>query len=172
VSVLPAPSSLDRTVDRPVRRTIDPRGQRLAASVTSVVLAAVLLAGASGPAVWLLAAQLVVFALGAVLGAASTPYAWVFRRFVRPRLGPPAELEDPRPPRFAQTVGLVFSVLGLAAILAGLTTAGLVAVGLALAAAFLNAAFGLCLGCEVYLLLRRATGRRTSQPSICKEVSA
>jgi hypothetical protein len=137
-------------------RPLDPRGPRLAAALTTVVLAVVLLADRSPVGLALLAAQTLVFALGALVGPAATPYAWVFRRFVRPRLAAPSALEDPRPPRFAQAVGLSFTTVALVAMLVGATAVGLVAVGAALAAAFLNAAFGLCLGCELYLLLRRA----------------
>ncbi|MEZ5098166.1 MAG: DUF4395 domain-containing protein [Nocardioides sp.] len=130
---------------------IDPRGPRFAAALTAVVLAVVLL-GAAGPiAIALLGAQAVLFAIGAALGVQQTPHAWLFRSLLRPRLGPPKELEDAAPPRFAQGVGLVFSSVGLAALLTGATTVGLVAVGLALVAALLNAAVGLCLGCELYL---------------------
>lgn len=135
---------------------IDPRGPRFAASVTSLVLVLVLLAPPAVAAV-LLALQAAVFAVGAFRGIQHTPYAGVFRTLVRPRLGAPDELEDPRPPRFAQTVGLVFAGVGLVGFLAGVTTLGLVATGLALVAALLNAVFGFCLGCEIYLLLRRAT---------------
>jgi len=130
---------------------IDPRGQRFAAAVTTVVLAVVLVTGS----VWLLAAQTAVFALGAIGGLHRSPYAVVFRRFVRPRLAPATEFESAAPPRFAQAVGLGFGLIGTLALAAGATTVGLVAVGLALGAAFLNAAFGFCLGCEIYLLSRR-----------------
>jgi len=137
---------------------VDPRGQQFAAAVTSVVLAVVLLSAPSPVAVALLAVQAVLFAIGAGLGVQSTPHALVFRSVVRPRLGPPRELEDATPPRFAQTVGLVFSVVGLVGFLAGATTVGLVATGFALVAALLNAVFGFCLGCELYLLLKRIGG--------------
>lgn len=130
---------------------IDPRGPRFAAAVTTLVLATVLLTGS----VWLLVAQTAVFAVGAFAGLHRSPYGVAFRRFVRPRLAPPTELESAAPPRFAQGVGFAFAVVGTAALALGATTVGLVAVGLALAAAFLNAAFGFCLGCEVYLLGRR-----------------
>jgi hypothetical protein len=110
-------------------------------------------------AVALLALQTVVFGIGAVRGIQHTPYAWLFRTLVRPRLGAPQELEDPRPPRFAQAVGLGFVLVGLVGFAAGLTVLALVATGLALAAALLNAVFGFCLGCEIYLLLQRATAR-------------
>jgi hypothetical protein len=144
---------------------VDPRGQRVAAALTSLVLAVVLLLAPGPLAVALLAAQTVLFATGAVLGVTQTPYALVYRRLVRPRLGPPAELEDPAPPRFAQTVGLTFAVVGLAGFLLGAPVVGLAATALALAAALLNAVFGFCLGCELHLLLRRvlpATSDRTS----------
>jgi hypothetical protein len=140
-------------IARPAVR-IDPRGPRFAATLTSVVLAAVLLSGS----VWLLLAQVALFAVGAALGVQRTPYGAAFRRLVRPRLGPPAELEDPAPPRFAQGVGLLVTGIALVAALAGVPAAVEVGAGLALVAAFLNAAFGLCLGCELYLLLRRARG--------------
>ena len=146
---------------RPAGDRIDPRGPRLAATLTTVVLAAVLLTAPSTTATTLLAAQTILFALGAVLGIQRTPYAWLFKTLVRPRLAAPGELEDAAPPRFAQAVGLGFALVALAGYVTGVTLLGLVATGFALAAAFLNAAFGFCLGCEMYLLLRRATSART-----------
>ena len=137
---------------------IDPRGPRFAATLTSVVLALVLVTP-TPVAATLLALQTVVFAIGAFRGIQHTPYAWAFKTFVRPRLGAPDELEDPRPPRFAQAVGLGFAVVGLLGFAAGLTVVALVATGFALAAALLNAVFGFCLGCEIYLLLQRASAR-------------
>jgi hypothetical protein len=137
---------------------IDPRGPRFVATLTSVVLAAVLVApGAVAP--WLLAAQALVFATGASRGIQHTPYAWLFRTLVRPRLAPPGELEDAAPPRFAQAVGLGFAAVGLIGFVTSVPALALVATGLALAAALLNAVFGFCLGCEIYLLLARATTR-------------
>jgi hypothetical protein len=148
---------------------IDPRGPRFAAALTTVVLATVLLTGGSALGSALLAGQTVVFAVGAFAGLQRAPYGVLFRRFVRPRLAPPAELEAEAPPRFAQLVGFGFGLVGAVALLAGATTVGLAAVGLALAAAFLNAAFGFCLGCEAYLLARRlapSTGRTpTTEPA-------
>jgi hypothetical protein len=131
---------------------IDPRGQRVAATLTTVVLAVVLLTG--NP--WLLLAQAGVFAVGVLAGPAATPYAWLYRTTVRPRLGPPAELEAAEPPRFAQLCGLVFTVVALLGVVSGVAVLTTVAVAFALAAAFLNAAFGFCLGCEMYLRIRRA----------------
>jgi len=139
---------------------IDPRGPRFAATLTTLVLAAVLLTAPSPAATTLLVVQAALFAAGAFAGVQRTPYGWLFKRFVRPRLAPPADLEDAAPPRFAQAVGLAFALVGLAGFLTGVTALGLVATGLALAAAFLNAAFGFCLGCELYLLVRRALPAR------------
>ena len=130
---------------------IDPRGPRTAALITTAVLAAVLITGSG----WLLAAQALVFATGAVFGLRYSPYGVLYRKLIRPRLGPPRELEPEAPPRFAQAVGLVFAVVGVAGYAAGLTLLGVVATAAALVAAFLNGAFGFCLGCEMYLLIRR-----------------
>ncbi|WP_217213559.1 DUF4395 domain-containing protein [Streptomyces sp. AC550_RSS872] len=134
---------------------IDVRGPRFGAAVTTAVLAVVLVTGSA----WLLAWQTLAFALGAAGGVSRSPYGWVFRTVVRPRIGPPTEFEAPQPPRFAQAVGLVFAGLGLAGYTLGPHWLGLAATGAALAAAFLNAVFGYCLGCEMYLLVRRMTVR-------------
>lgn len=136
---------------------IDPRGPQFAAALTSVVLAGVLLLAPRPVGVALLAAQAVVFAVGALRGVQHTPYAHLFKALVRPRLGAPGELEDAAPPRFAQAVGLAFGLVALAAFLAGADLVGLVATGFALTAALLNAVFRFCLGCELYLVLKRLT---------------
>lgn len=134
---------------------VDPRGPRVGAMLTTAVLAVALLTRS----VPLLAVQGVVFAVGAVLGLRAAPYGLVFRAARRVlSLGPPAELEAEGPPRFAQAVGAAFAAAALLLRAAGLDAGFDVAVSLALAAAFLNAAFGFCLGCEVYLLLARVRG--------------
>ncbi|WBQ04587.1 DUF4395 domain-containing protein [Kribbella sp. CA-293567] len=130
---------------------VDPRGLRFAAVLTTVVLALTLVL--NNP--WPLAVQAVVFAISVALGVQASPYGLLFKRLVRPRLGPPAELEDAAPPRFAQLVGLVFAVLGLAGYFAGAELLAVVATGFALVAALVNATVGLCLGCEAYLLIHR-----------------
>lgn len=141
---------------RPERGPIDPRGARFGAAITTALLAIVIVLGpGSQIAGALLAIQTVVFAFGAVIGMRQHPYGWLFRRFVRPRLGPPAELEDPAPPQFAQAVGLIFALVGSVGWLLGAPIVFYVAIGCALAAAFLNAVFGVCIGCELYLLIAR-----------------
>src|SRR5919199_5997296 len=132
-------------------RQIDVRGPRFAAWVTSVVLAVVLLTGSG----WLLAAQAVVFAVGAFAGLRYAPYGALFRVLVAPRLGPVREREPEAPPRFAQFVGFVFAAVGTLGYLLSAPLVGAIATGLALAAALLNAATGFCLGCELYLTVRR-----------------
>lgn len=128
---------------------VDPRGPRFAAWVTTAVLLVVL---ASGSAL-LLGAQALVFALGAFAGLRFSPYALLFRFAVARRLAPPTRQEDAAPVRFAQGVGFAFAVLGTAGYALGAPLLGIAATAMALAASFTNAAFGFCLGCEVYLRL-------------------
>jgi Domain of unknown function (DUF4395) len=138
---------------------LDVRGPRFAAAVTTLVLIAVLITGNG----WLALAQALVFALGA-LSARYAPYGLLFRTVVAPRLGPPRAFEPAEPVRFAQGVGFAFLAIASVAYLSGSTVIGIVATSFALAAAFLNAAFGLCLGCEAYLLIRRLTSRTATTP--------
>ena len=138
---------------------IDPRGPRFGALVTTAVFVVVLLTGS----VWLLAFQAVVFAIGAIFGLRKAPYGLLYRFLIRPRLAPPKELEAEAPPRFAQGVGLLFAAVGVIGYAAGITPLGIAAVAAGLVAAFLNGAFGYCLGCEMYLLIRRIVpGRQVS----------
>ena len=134
---------------------VDPRGPRFGAVITTVVLAVVLITSSG----WLLAAQAVVFGIGAFAGLRFAPYGQLYRRLVAPRLAAPAELEAEAPPRFAQGVGFAFAVVGAVGYLTGVTALGVVATAFALGAAFLNAAFDYCLGCEVHLRLARVLGR-------------
>jgi Domain of unknown function (DUF4395) len=137
-------------------RQIDVRGPRFAAGVTAVVLAVALLTG-SGV---LVAVQTVVFAVGAFAGLRYAPYGVLFRVLVVPRLRPVREREPEAPPRFAQLVGFLFAVVGAAGYLLGAPVLGALATGFALVAALLNAVTGFCLGCELYLIARRALPAR------------
>lgn len=139
---------------------IDPRGPRFGAAVTSVLLVITLLLGAGPAGTAMLAVIALLFLLGTARGVQGSLQGLVFRAWVRPRLGRPTELEDPRPPRFAQLVGLIVVGVGLALAAFGAANAVPIAAALALVAAFLNAVFGLCLGCELYLLLRRWAPQR------------
>jgi hypothetical protein len=148
---------------------IDPRGPRFGAIITMVVFAVVLVTGSA----WLLAVQALFFAIGTVFGLPRSPYGQAYRWLVRPRLGPPRELESALPPRFAQGLGLVISIVGVLGYAAGVTPLGMAAAAAGLVAAFLNGIFGLCLGCEMYLLIRRIwPGRQRLVPADAdKEVS-
>ena len=153
------------TPEAPARHAagqIDPRGPQFNAMLTSVVLALTLITAPDTVGLVLLGVQTVLFATGVVLGVQRTPAAYLFKTLVRPRLAAPAHLEDPQPPRFAQGVGLVFALVGLVGYLSGATLLGAVATGFALAAALLNAVFGFCLGCEMYLLIRRIAPARST----------
>ena len=141
------------------RARLDPRGPRFGAGPTAVLLLVVVfmsLTGASAAALALLAAITALFAWGALAGAGRHPYGTLFKKFVRPRLAPPTELEDAAPPTFAQAVGLAVTVVGLILGLAGVPGAVGIAAAAAFVAAFLNAVFDYCLGCQIYLLLLRS----------------
>lgn len=142
-------------------RSVDPRGLRFSAALSTLVLAIVLVT--ENP--YLLGFQVLVFGLGTALGPAKSPYGLLFRWLIRPRLAPPDETEPEAPPRFAQAVGLAFTVVALVAYLLAASLLGAIAIGLALAAAFVNAAFGLCVGCEMYVLLLRLFRRNNPNDS-------
>ena len=130
---------------------IDARGPRFSAALTTVVLASALVTGW----VWLATFQAVVFAIGAIKGPQFTPYAFIYRTLIKPRLKSPLRTEDVRPPQFAQSIGLLFALVALVGSATGAPVVFTIAIAAALAAAFLNAAFDFCLGCQVYLLLAR-----------------
>jgi hypothetical protein len=159
-------------------RGIDPRGPRFAAGITAVLLLVDVFLGLTGlstartaegwaitsaslaerildPAFLLLLPVALLFLWG-VLSPRTAPWGALYRAAVAPRLAPAEELEDPRPPRFAQGVGLFVATVGLVLQLAGVPWALTFAAAAAFIAAFLNAVFGLCLGCQLYLLLQRA----------------
>ncbi|MFJ1458438.1 DUF4395 domain-containing protein [Nocardia sp. N2S4-5] len=140
---------------------VDVRGPRFAAWITTGVLVVVLIAAAfSTPlAAVLIALQAVVFALGALHGPRRSPYGRIYAAVVAPRNGPPPETEPVPPLRFAQLVGGVFAVLSFVGFVAGSTVAGAIFAGFALFAAFLNAAFGVCLGCLLYPFAQRLLPR-------------
>ena len=132
--------------------SIDSRGPRWSALITAIVLATALVTSS----IWVIAYQAVVFAIGAIRGPQFTPNAVIFKKLIRPRLKSEVTFEDVRPPQFAQAVGLGFALIAVVASVVGAGGVFTIAVGFALAAAFLNAAFNFCLGCEMYLLILRA----------------
>lgn len=138
---------------------IDPRGPRFGAAITSVLLLVTVFLGLNAAtatsAYILLAVITALFAVGAIFGNSKHPYGVFFKKFVRPRLAAPKELEDPRPPQFAQLVGFIVAAVGLVlgALAVPYGVAG--AAAAAFIAAFLNAAFAFCLGCQIYVGLQR-----------------
>lgn len=149
------------TTNTPATAQVDVRGPRFAAWVTTVVLVAVLVVSGFSTiaATVLLALQAVVFAIGAVRGPRQHPYGLIFANLVAPRLSPVSEREPVPPLKFAQLVGFVFAAVGVAGFALGAPLVGTIATAFALFAAFLNAAFGICLGCQIYPLVARL--RRT-----------
>ena len=134
---------------------IDARGPRFSASITTLVLAFALVTQSK----WVIVAQGLVFLIGATRGPQFTPYGLLFKNLLKPRLKKEAPTEDVRPPKFAQAVGFGFALVAAIGAFSGATSVFTVAVGFALAAAFLNAAFNYCLGCEMYLLITRFTSK-------------
>jgi hypothetical protein len=172
MSDLHTPPSAERADAAAPPRGIDPRGPRFAAGITALLLLIATFLGLTGlstsgeldqatvaerfldPAFLLLLATALLFLWG-VISPRTAPWGVLYRKVVQPRLAPPTELEDPRPPRFAQGVGLFVVGIGLVLHLLGVPWALPIAAAMAFVAAFLNAAFGLCLGCQLYLVLQR-----------------
>ncbi|MFK3679411.1 DUF4395 domain-containing protein [Microbacterium sp. NPDC090218] len=123
---------------------------------TGWAISSATLAGRALDPGFLLTVVIAALFLWAVASPRTAPWGLVFRTVVRPRLAPPTELEDPRPPRFSQGVGLFVVGAGLLLHLIGVPWALPIATAAAFIAAFLNAAFAFCLGCQLYLLLQRA----------------
>ena len=134
---------------------IDARGPRFGATITTIVLAIALVTQNK----WVIVAQGLVFLIGAVKGPQFTPYGLIFKNVIKPRLSGVAPTEDVRPPKFAQAVGFVVALVAGIGAFAGADLVFTIAVGAALAAAILNAAFNYCLGCEMYLLIVRFTSK-------------
>ena len=138
-----------------VTAVIDARGPRFGAAITTVVFAAALATHNA----WFIIAQAIVFAIGAFKGPQFTPYAYIYKFAVKPFLKGAVPTEDVPPPQFAQSVGLLFAIVAIAGALLDIEAVVIGAVSMALGAAFLNAAFNFCLGCEIYLLLLRARAK-------------
>jgi hypothetical protein len=134
---------------------IDARGPRFGALITTTVLAAVLLT----ESIWLLSFQALVFAVGAFFGPAKAPYGLIYKRFIQKNLKSELVKEDAKPPQFAQFVGLLFAIAALAGLVFEINILFLAATAMALVAAILNAFFDFCLGCQMYLIIKRLTTR-------------
>ena len=135
-------------------KPIDPRGPRF----NQAVLAAGLLGGFVfdwRPVVPFLA---VVLLLGAAFGSRYGPFLRLYVEVIKPRLSPPRVLEDPRPPRFAASVGVLFLAAACLAFLAGSPGVAWALALIVAGLAGLAAVTGLCIGCEIWLLFARRRG--------------
>ena len=141
---------------------IDPRGYRFGAAVTAVGAGVALVLGGGMAGTIALTVLVALFLPGATIGPQATLQAFLFRALIRPRIGKPAETESFRPPRFAQQMGFAMAIAGAALGFAGIGWGVVVFAALILGASFLNSVFGFCLGCEIYLLLKRMTGARVA----------
>ena len=140
-------------------RLIDARGPRYTAAITTVVLSAALVTESN----LIIGFQFAVFLSAVLLGLRRSLYGFIYRNLIQPRLSGPVPSENEAAPRFAQLVGALFAAIALLGGLTGNTTLFLIATSFALGAAFLNGAFGFCLGCQFYLILLRAKSRITSR---------
>ena len=138
---------------------IDPRGYRFGALVTFAVVLTALLIGAGTAGVIVMALLTAMFVSGATIGPQATVQSWLFKRLIRPRIGPPSETESFRPPRFAQQMGLFMAGAGLVFGIAGAAPGFYVFASLVAIASFLNGVFEFCAGCEIYLLFKRVTSK-------------
>ena len=134
---------------------IDARGPRYSAAITSVVLALALITESS----YVIGFQFVVFLSAVLFGLRKSIYGFIYRGLIQPRLSGTVPSEDQRAPRFAQLIGALFAFIALLGGVTGNSAVFLIATSFALGAAFLNAAFGFCLGCQIYLILVRLTKR-------------
>lgn len=133
---------------------IDPRGPRTNQAVlaTAMVVAFVLQQR------WLVPLFAVVLFLGAAFGPKWGPVLRFYGTVIRPRLAPPTEIEDPRPPRFAASVGVVFLTAATLAFVADANAVGWTLALLVAALAALAASTGICVGCEMYVWWVRVRG--------------
>jgi Domain of unknown function (DUF4395) len=138
----------------PAPKPIDPRGPRF----NQAMIATLLFVGFVIDWEPIVAAVAIILALGAALGHRFGPFLALYAYVIRPRLGPPAELEDPRPPRFAATLGVVVLAAAALAFLAGAEVVGWVLALLVAFLAGLSASTGICVGCEIYLFVARRRG--------------
>jgi len=135
-------------------KPIDPRGPQF----NQACIAAVLLVAFVGNWPLVVPGVAVVLLAGAALGPRFGLFLAFFATVVKPRLSPPSELEDPRPPRFAAALGtLVLAAATVAFVADQVDLGGILALAVAVLAG-LAAGSGICVGCEIYLVMARMRG--------------
>lgn len=159
---------MSTTATAPTTNEVDVRVPRFTASVTMTVLAAALIVSTfnTRAAAVILAAQGVVFAIGASAGPLRHPYGRIFSTFIAPRLSPPVKFEPVPLLRFSQGIGLIFAIVGIVGFGFGMPTVGQVATGVATFAAFMRSVFGICLSRRLFGLTHRLMGKGT--PPCCQ----
>ena len=130
---------------------IDARGPRYSAAITTTVLALALITESN----YLIGFQFTVFLSAVLFGLRKSIYGLLYRNLIQPRLSGPIPSENEAAPRFAQLIGALFAFVALLGGVTGNAAIFLTATSFTLVAAFLNAAFGFCLGCQMYLLIVR-----------------
>jgi hypothetical protein len=137
---------------------IDSRAPRVNQAVIGSLALVAVLTGTE----WILPVLAAQLAVGLTFGRQYCLPCLFYFEVLQPRVGEGA-LEDSRPPRFANLVGVVFLTVASVAIYAGAETLGWALASVVAALALLAATTGLCLGCEMYLLwvrVRRLTPTR------------
>jgi hypothetical protein len=120
---------------------------------------------------WLTAVIAYGFVARVLTGPKASPLGLLVTRVVTPRWPAEGKLVPGPPKRFAQGIGTAFSLTALLLTLAGEWTAAQVVLGLLAAAAFLEAAFAICLGCRAFALLMRAGVIPESVCERCNDLS-
>ena len=134
---------------------IDARAPRVNQAVIGSLALVAVLTGTE----WLLPLLAAQLAIGLTFGRQYCLPCLFYFEVLQPRFGE-GPLEDSRPPRFANVVGVVFLTAASVSVYAGAETLGWALALTVAALALLAATTGLCLGCEMYLLwvrLRRLT---------------
>jgi len=146
-----------RTAD-PYRDTdvIDARAPRTNQAIVGVLSLIAVLTGWWG----LLAAVALQLAIGLTFGRRFCLPCLLYFELIQPRLGE-GPIEDSRPPRFANMVGVTFLTAASLAYAAGFVLAGQILGGIVAALALLAATTGLCVGCEMYRFAARLRGVRS-----------
>ncbi len=138
---------------------LDPRGPRFGAGISSILMLVVIYLSLDSAtellALWVMGFAVVMFTFGSLLGPARHPYSYLYKYTLRKFLKAPAYLEPATPVHFAQVIGLIITGTGLALGLLGVPYALPIAAAGAFIAAFVNAVFAYCIGCQMYLGLKR-----------------
>ena len=144
--------------------------EKAARTVAAVVALTGLIALATG-AHWLLIPLAYGFWARVLTGPTLSPLAQLASKVIAPRLGEPREVAGP-PKRFAQGMGAAMTTLGVLALALGWGSVVTVLLALLVAAATLESAFALCIGCQVFAGLMRAGILPETVCVECADISA